>query len=74
MDCTCGRVAGFHEDQVQTESPVVISSYAFQLELGCIGRDLNPYAYCVCLCMCVRKTEREREKETYGHCYQVKVT
>ncbi|XP_035494930.2 two pore channel protein 1 isoform X1 [Scophthalmus maximus] len=36
MECVCRQAAGLREDQTHNESPVVISSYAVQLELGCI--------------------------------------
>lgn len=49
MECLCGQAAGFHEDQTNNESPVVISSYASQLELDCIGRCILLYALCVCV-------------------------
>lgn len=48
MECTCGQTAGSHEDQTLNGSPVVISSYALQLELDCIGRPIPLYVLCVC--------------------------
>lgn len=46
MECLCGQAAGFHEDQTHNESPVVISSYASQLELDCMGRHTPLYVLC----------------------------
>ncbi|XP_069379953.1 two pore channel protein 1 isoform X3 [Paralichthys olivaceus] len=34
MECVCRQTAGLHEDHNHNESPVVISSYTSQLELG----------------------------------------
>ncbi|KAK1892390.1 Two pore calcium channel protein 1 [Dissostichus eleginoides] len=36
MECICGQAADSHEDQTHSGTPVVISSYALQLELDCI--------------------------------------
>ncbi|XP_078106744.1 two pore channel protein 1 isoform X1 [Sander vitreus] len=36
MECICGQTAGSHEDQIHNGIPVVISSYALQLELDSI--------------------------------------
>lgn len=50
MECLYGQTSGFHEDQTCSESPIVISSYALQLELNCIGRCLPLDLLCMCLC------------------------
>ncbi|XP_058491759.1 two pore channel protein 1 isoform X1 [Solea solea] len=36
MECVCSETAGYHDDHIHNESPVVFSSYALQLELNSI--------------------------------------
>lgn len=38
MECLCVHAAGSHEDRSSADSPVVLSSFVSQLELGVIGR------------------------------------
>lgn len=51
MECICGQASGSDEDHAHNPSPVVISSYALQLELDCIGRPIPLYVLCVCVCV-----------------------
>nr|XP_043882112.1 two pore calcium channel protein 1 isoform X1 [Solea senegalensis] len=36
MECVCSETAGYHDDHIHNESPVVFSSYALQLELNSV--------------------------------------
>lgn len=42
MECLCVHAAGSHEDRTSVDSPVVLSSFVSQLELGGIGRITKP--------------------------------
>ena len=50
MECLCRQAAGCREDQTHNESPVVISSYASTLELGCTGRHTHLHVLRLSVC------------------------